>query len=149
MQVRRLLGWKRVCCCSGIEPAVATAALCKHVLYWRLQMKKGCGITLGFICYSCFFPVRASNMSYFTAFSREIDAFYTSPSTSPAPLSTSPACPTNIPSITNKSWVTKSTGSTKQMIQIGGHFNPSKKKRKTKKRRNKTAGGLGGAAAPP
>ena len=34
----------------------------------------------------------ASKMSYFTAFSREIDAFYTSPSTSPASFSTSPAC---------------------------------------------------------
>ena len=33
---------------------------------------------------------------------------YTSSSTSPASFSTSPACPTNIPSITNKSWVTKS-----------------------------------------
>ena len=61
---------------------------------------------LGFFFFSFF--VRASKMSYFTAFSREIDAFYTSSSTSPASFSTSPACPTNIPSITNKSWVTKS-----------------------------------------
>ena len=45
--------------------------------------------------------VRASEMSWFTAFSREIGAFYTSPSTSPASFSTSPACPTKIPSITN------------------------------------------------
>ena len=57
------------------------------------QKHKGCG----------FFPVRASQMSYFTACSREIVVFYTSPSTSQASFSTSPACPTNIPSITNKS----------------------------------------------
>ena len=101
---------------------------------------------MGFL-FSCF--VRASKMSCFTAFSREIDAFDTSPSTSPASFSTSPACPTN-PSITNKSWATKSkkkkvaggltAGSTKMMIQIGGHFSPCKRK---------VAGGLGAAAALP
>ena len=68
------------------------------------------------ICFSDFlgfffsFFVRASKMSYFTAFAREIDAFYASPSTSPASFSTSPACPTNIPSITNKSCVSKVAG---------------------------------------
>ena len=60
-----------------------------------------------FLFFSPFF-VRASKMSYFTTFCQEHDAFYTSPSTSPASFSTAPACPTNIPSITNKSWVTKS-----------------------------------------
>ena len=54
------------------------------------------------------FFVRASKVSYFTEFSRELHAFYTSSSVSPASISTSPACPTNIPSITNNSWVTKS-----------------------------------------
>ena len=68
---------------------------------------------LRFYCFRMFlflFPffIWASKMPYFTALSREIDAFYTSPSTSPASFSTSPACPTNIPSITNKTWVTKS-----------------------------------------
>ena len=50
----------------------------------------------------------------------KIDVFYTSPSTSPALFSTSPACPTNIPSITNKCW--RVDGVEKMMIQIGGHF---------------------------
>ena len=61
----------------------------------------------------------ASQVSYFTAFSRELDAFYTSPSTSPA-------CPTNIPSITNKSC----DGVEEMMIQVGGHVNPYKKMNK-------------------
>ena len=56
------------------------------------------------------------------------DELYTSLSKSPASFSTSPACPTNIPSITNKSWVTnlKSSwrvdGVEKMMIPKGGHF---------------------------
>ena len=60
-----------------------------------------------FFLFSSLF-VRASKMSCFTAISRKIDVFYTGPSTSLASFSTSPACPTNIPSITNKLWVTTS-----------------------------------------
>ena len=67
---------------------------------------------------------RASKVSYFTACSREIY----------------PACPTNIPSITNKSC----DGVKEMMIQVGGHVNPCKKY-------IKSSGGVGGggAAAPP
>ena len=75
---------------------------------------------------------RASKVSYFTAFSREFDAFYTSPSTSPA-------CPTNIPSITNKSC----DGVKEMMIQVGGHVNPYLKKM------NKISRGVGGGRQPP
>ena len=75
----------------------------------------------------CFpFFVRASKMLYFTAFSREIDAFYTSPSTSPASFSTSPASPTNIlASPTNRGCSWRVDGVKKIMLQTGGQFNPS------------------------
>ena len=58
---------------------------------------RGCGFFGDFFRFTS-----GRKMSYFTAFSRKIDAFYTSPATSPASFSTSPTCPTNIPSITNK-----------------------------------------------
>ena len=76
------------------------------------------------------FFVRASKMSYFTACSRKIHAFYSSPPTSPASFSTSPACPTTSPTSREEqnqksSW--RVDGVKKMMIQIGGHFNPCKK----------------------
>ena len=46
------------------------------------------------------FPDWPANTTFFKAFSH---VFYTSPSTSSASFSTSPACPANIPSITSKS----------------------------------------------
>ena len=52
-------------------------------------------IVLCFIDFHLLVFVLASNMSYFTAFSREIDVFYSRPSTPPASFSTSPASPTN------------------------------------------------------
>ena len=73
---------------------------------WRTS-KKGCGFISGFFLFSltCFvlgqFFVRASKMSYFTAISREIDAFYASPSSQDRFQH-----PDQHP-ITNKSWVTK------------------------------------------
>ena len=49
-----------------------------------------------------------------------------------------PACPTNIPSITNKSC----DGVKEMMIQVGGHVNPCKKY-------IKSSGGVGGGGSPP
>ena len=106
----------------------------------------GCGFIYFFgffgICFSFF--VRASKMSCFTAFSREIDAFYTSPSTSPAPFSafrpTSLASPTNRGQQNRKSsW--RVDGVKKCMVQMGGHFSPCKKS-------PKSSGGVGGGVRP-
>ena len=98
----------------GMLPHRKNSGPCLEALIWakrgphrpsRLSCAKiGCGFILGcflffLICFFSFF-VRASKMSYFTALSREIDAFYTSPSASPASFSTSPACPTNVPAKT-------------------------------------------------
>ena len=80
----------------------------QHLIWIWVRIYFGMCFFVFFLgCFSFFVRAR-KKMSYFTAFSREIEAFYTSPSTSPASFSTSPACPSNIPSITNKSWVTKS-----------------------------------------
>ena len=103
------------------------------------------------------FFVRASKMSYFTAFSCEIAAFYTSSSTSPASFSTSPACPTNIPSITNKLWVTKSknvagglTGQKNNASNRRAFQSQQKNKQTTKqKKKNTEQGGWGGRQPPP
>ena len=71
-----------------------------------------CGRILGlfrFLGMVSFF-VLASKRLYFAAFSRKIDAFYTSPSASPASFSTSPACPSNIPTIIQSLQKLKSSG---------------------------------------
>ena len=63
---------------------------CLSVFWWlfstEAKKRKGADLLLFiFVWFNfCSFFVRASKMSYFTAFSRENDAFYTSPSTSPA-----------------------------------------------------------------